>query len=120
MANKKIVRLYDEATDSKKTYFFPSGAIATTEALKKNFPCLSSGLKVVLILDALGETIYTVQSLSSLADAMGIDPTRESELVLADIEAQVNKEPEEPMPTPEERIAAALEFQNMMAMSASA
>ena len=104
MANKRIVRLYDEATDSKKTYLFPSGAIATTEALKKNFPCLSSGLKVVLILDALGETIYTVQSLSSLAD----------------IEAQVNKEPEEPMPTPEERIAAALEYQNMLAMSASA
>lgn len=119
MANKKIVRLYDEATDSKKTYLFPSGAVATTEVLKKHFPCLSTGLKVVLILDALGETIYTVQSLSSLADAMGVDPTREASLVLADIEAQVNKEPEEPMPTPEERIAAALEYQNMMAMASA-
>lgn len=116
MTAKRLVKLYDHS--DQKTYAFPNGSLATPEIIYRDFPCASSGLKCVIITDASGETLFTLQTLSSLADAMGLDSTLDHDVLIKSIETQVNTPPSDPIPSPEERIAAALEYRNLLDMPA--
>lgn len=116
MTAKRLVKLYDHS--DQKTYAFPNGSLATPEIISRDFPCASSGLKCVIITDASGETLFTLQTLSSLADAMGLDSTLDPDVLIKSIETQVNTLPAASIPSPEERIAAALEYRNLLDMPA--
>ena len=98
-----------------KTYMFPNGAIATKEAVLKQFPAALSFVHLVET-DENGEIMWAFQNLSAMRTMYEIDSSLSEEDALKKIEEIINTPPPDPSPTAEERIAAALEFQNVNAM----
>ena len=108
---KKLV-IYDKKT----TYMYPSGVVATPEKVKSDYPA-SEHFTFVIETNARQEVIYGFYNLSSLRDSYNIDDELSDEEAVSIIEEIMNA-PEEVSyePTAEERIASALEFQNLMSM----
>ena len=100
-----------------KTYMFPNGAIATREAVLKEFPAAETFTFVVTTDDG-GEVMWGMDNLSGLRASRDIDPSLSEDEAIAAIEAIMNtpEEPVEDVPTAEERIAAALEYQVMASL----
>ncbi|NLH00503.1 MAG: hypothetical protein GX488_01145 [Clostridiales bacterium] len=99
--------------DGKTTYMYPSGEIAPPERIRKDFPAVDYFAHV---LEINGNVCQAVMELEALRNRYNIDPSLTEEEAIAAIQAIINTPPPEPQPTPEERIAAALEFQNLLAM----
>ena len=95
-----------------KTYLFPNGAIATPEVIYATYPAARE-FTFALVTDSSGETIYQFQSLSSLKAVYDIDEADE-DTAISLIQEKMNEPAPAPVPTAEERIAAALEYQNMI------
>lgn len=98
-----------------KTYMFPNGAIATKEAVLKQFPAALSFVHFVET-DENGEVMWAFQNLSAMRTMYEIDSSLSEEEALAKIEEILNTPPSEPEPSAEERMAAAMEFQNLMSL----
>ena len=98
-----------------KTYMFPNGAIATKEAVLKQFPAALSFVHFVET-DENGEIMWAFQNLSAMRTMYEIDSSLSEEEALAKIEEIINTPPAEPEPSAEERMAAAMEFQNLMSL----
>ena len=98
-----------------KTYMFPNGAIATKEAVLKQFPAALSFVHFVET-DENGEVMWAFQNLSAMRTMYEIDSSLSEEEALAKIEEIINTPPAEPEPSAEERMAAAMEFQNLMSL----
>lgn len=98
-----------------KTYMFPNGAIATKEAVLKQFPAALSFVHFVET-DENGEIMWAFQNLSAMRTMYEIDSSLSEEEALAKIEEIINTPPPEPEPSAEERMAAAMEFQNLMSL----
>ena len=97
-----------------KTYMFPNGALATPEKVLAQFPaCLA--FAHIIETDENGEVMYAMQNLSAIRSQMGIDSALTELEAIAAIETARNTPPVEE-PSTEERIAAALEYQNLMSM----
>ena len=109
----KIVEKYT----GDKTYMFPNGAIATKEAVLEQFPAVLTFTHIVET-DEAGEVMFACQNLAAMRTLHKIDSSLSEEEAIAKIQEIVNTEPEvDDTPSAEERIAAALEFQNLMTMS---
>lgn len=113
------MRILEKYT-GEKTYMFPSGAIATPEATLNEFPACLTFAHVVETDDA-GEVMFALQNLGSLRSQYNIDPALSEDDAIAAIQEILNYEPpaviiDETESTPEERIAAALEYANVLAM----
>lgn len=105
-----------EIYNPEKTYVFMSGNLATPEEVARQYPA-SKTIKFVVETDDYGESMYGFQSFTSLKTLMGIDSSLNDKDALAEMEAIRNAPPEvDETPTAEERIAAAMEFQNMMSI----
>lgn len=102
-----------EKYDNKKTYIFPSGGIATPEVIAEKYPAVNI-IDYVFVTDSAGEVVYQIQSLGSMKDIYNIETDDEEEAIKL-IEDALNKVEEE-CASPEERIAAAMEFQNLMSL----
>lgn len=98
-----------------KTYMFPNGAIATKEAVLKQFPAALSFVHFVET-DENGEIMWAFQNLSAMRTMYEIDSSLSEEDALKKIEEIINTPPPEPEPSAEERMAAAMEFQNLMSL----
>lgn len=98
-----------------KTYMFPNGAIATKEAVLKQFPAALSFVHFVET-DENGEIMWAFQNLSAMRTMYEIDSSLSEEEALRKIEEIINTPPAEPEPSAEERMAAAMEFQNLMSL----
>lgn len=98
-----------------KTYMFPNGAIATKEAVLKQFPAALSFVHFVET-DENGEIMWAFQNLSAMRTMYEIDSSLSEEEALKKIEGIINTPPPEPEPSAEERMAAAMEFQNLMSL----
>lgn len=98
-----------------KTYMFPNGAIATKEAVLKQFPAALTFVHFVET-DENGEIMWAFQNLSAMRTMYEIDSSLSEEEALAKIEEIINTPPAEPEPSAEERMAAAMEFQNLMSL----
>lgn len=98
-----------------KTYMFPNGAIATKEAVLKQFPAALSFVHFVET-DENGEIMWAFQNLSAMRTMYEIDSSLDEEEALKKIEEIINTPPPEPEPSAEERMAAAMEFQNLMSL----
>lgn len=98
-----------------KTYMFPNGAIATKEAVLKQFPAALSFVHFVET-DENGEIMWAFQNLSAMRTMYEIDSSLSEEEALRKIEEIINTPPPEPEPSAEERMAAAMEFQNLMSL----
>ena len=102
-----------EKFDGTKTYMFPNGDIATPERMRADFPAIDMFPHV---LEINGDVCQAVMSLNALRQIHTVDDgLDEAEAILA-IEVEMNKPQPEPEPTAEERIASAMEFQNLLSM----
>ena len=103
---KKILKYTGE-----KTFMFPNGALATKEAVLKQFPAALTFTHIVET-DENEEVMWAFQNLSAMRTQMEIDPSLTEEEAIAAIQEIINTPPViDTTPSAEERIAAALEYQ---------
>ena len=98
-----------------KTYMYPNGAIATPETIKKDFPAVEAFVHIIET-DEAGQVCFAVQNLAAVRSQMGIDSALSEDEAILRIEEIRNAPPPEPEASAEERIAAALEYQNLVNM----
>lgn len=103
-----------EKFDGTKTYMFPNGDLAEPDTIRAKFPAVNHFTHVI---EVNGDVCQAVMNLNALRGIHDIDPAiSEAEAIIA-IETIMNTPPvEDDTPTTDERIAAALEFQNILAM----
>ena len=111
-----------EKYTGEKVYMFPSGGLATLETTLEAFPACLTFTHVVSTDDAR-EVMFGMLNLGTLRSQYGIDPSLSEDEAITAIEEIMNQpEPEIEIDvtesTPEERIAAALEYANVLAMPA--
>ena len=99
-----------EKFDGAKTYMFPDGTLATSEIIRQKFPAVDYFTHVV---EVNGDVCQAVMNLNALRQIHKIADELSEDEAIAAIEAIINT-PVEPEPTAEERIAAALEYQNLL------
>lgn len=99
-----------ELFDETKTYMFPNGEVATPGRIRQQFPAVD---QFPHILELNGPVVQAVISLDAARSMHNIDSQLSVEDAIAEIEYIVNNPPP-PEPSPEERIASSLEFQNIM------
>lgn len=99
--------------DPSKTYMFPSGEVATADKVRAQFPAVDYFTHII---ETDGEVLFACQNLSAMRNFHGIDETLTEDEAIAEIERIVNTPDPEPEPNAEERIAAAMEYQNLMNM----
>lgn len=105
---KKIIKY-----DSNKTYMWPSGSIATPESVLDQFPAVSTFTHFIET-DESEEVLWAVQNLAAMRTLYEIDSSLSEDKALEAISDIVNAPTPEPEVSAEERIAAALEFSNLL------
>lgn len=105
------IKLYD----NKKTYMYPNGVVATPEKIIKDFPA-ANVFPHIIETDEYEQVLFSIQNFAAVKSQMGIDPNLSDEEVISKIEELRNKPAPEPEPDSLERVAAALEYQNLMSM----
>lgn len=109
----KVIEKYT----GEKTYAFPNGEIASPETVYAKWPAAKKFAYVVET-DESGEIMWGVGNLSAVCSKYNIDMTLSEEEKISKIQNLRNLVREEDTtPSAEERIAAALEYQNVMAMA---
>ena len=101
-----------EKYTGNKTYMYPNGALATPDTLKADFPAVEAFTHIIET-DEAGQVCFAVQNLAAVRSQMGIDSALSEDEAIAKIEEIRNTPPAEADPSAEERIAAALEYQNI-------
>lgn len=110
----KVIEKYT----GEKTYMFPNGDIGTPEKVYAQWPAAKS-FTFIVETDEGGEVMWGFDNLSAICSMEGIDKILSEEEKIAKIQEIRNTVPEvDNTPSAEERIAAALEYQNVMAMAA--
>lgn len=104
-----------EKYNNSKTYMFPSGDIATPERVEKDYPAVKY-FDHIIETDEAGQVMFAIQNLAAAKSQFEIDANLSDEEAIAKIEEIRNTPPPEPEPTAEDRIAAALEFNNLLNM----
>lgn len=102
-----------EKFDGTKTYMFPNGEVATPEKIRAQFPAVDVFTHV---LEINGNVCQAVMELGALRGIHSIDESLTEDEAIAAIEEIVNTPAPEPAPSAEERIAAAMEYQNLTNM----
>lgn len=103
-----------EIYDRSKTYLTPTNKPADFEFVCKMFPGAAvPNVTFVVGTDAKGVKMLSFDEISSLCETYGVDTELPDDEALAAIIEAANAPEPEPMPTAEERIAAALEYQVM-------
>lgn len=105
--NKKVIKYTGE-----KPYMFPNGELATRERVLKDFPAALT-FTHIMETDENEEVCFSMQNLSAMRGVYNIPSSLTETEAIAKIQEIINTVPEVE-PTPEERIASAMEFQNMM------
>lgn len=98
-----------------KTYMYPNGTLATPEKIKKDFPAVEVFVHIIET-DEAGQVCFAVQNLAAVRSQMGIDLSLSEDEAILKIEEIRNAPLPEPEASAEERIAAALEYQNLTNM----
>ena len=105
-----------EKYTGNKTYMFPNGALATPQAVLDQFPAATAFVHVVET-DENGEVMWAFENLSAMRTLHGIDKSLSEAEAIAALQDIINTPQEiDDTPSAEERIAAALEFQNLVSM----
>lgn len=106
---KKVIKY-----DGTKTFMYPNGALATPERVLADFPAVLTFTHIIET-DEQEQVCFAVQNLAAMRGVYGVDSTLTEDEAIAKIEEIINTEPEYE-PSAEERIASALEFQNMASL----
>ena len=80
-----------------KTYMFPSGAIATPEVVKAQFPAIEIFAHIIET-DQAGEVCFAVMNLAAMRSQYEIDPELTENQAIAALEEIINAPPPEPEP----------------------
>lgn len=104
-----------EKYTGNKTYMYPNGALATPDTIKNDFPAVEAFTHIIET-DEAGQVCFAVQNLAAVRSQLGIDSSLSEDEAIIAIEELRNAPIPEPDPTAEERIAAALEYQNLVNM----
>lgn len=104
---------YKMFSEDNATYMFPSGVIADVETIKEKFPAV---MHFAHVLELNGEVCQAVLNFSAFRNMRGIDPALSQEEALCELERLANLPPVPHGPSSEERIAAAMEFSNLMSI----
>lgn len=105
---------YFEFYDNTKTYYSPIGEVYSPEVVGMTYAIVNSGLPVVIDTDKSHMLFGGYGLLSQYRDTYDIDDELTNEEALAEIERIANLPQPKPEPTPEERIASAMEYQNLI------
>ena len=106
---KKIIKY-----DGEKVFMYPNGKLATKEQILNDFPAALTFTHIIET-DENEEVCFAVQNLSAMRGIYNLDSLLTEEEAIAKIEEIINSAPKEEI-SAEERIASALEFQNLMSM----
>lgn len=106
---KKVIKY-----DGTKTFMYPNGELATPERVLADFPAVLT-FPHIIETDEAEEVCFAVQNLSAMRGIYKIDSSLTIDEAIVKIEEIINTEPEEVV-SAEERIASALEYQNLMSM----
>ena len=100
-----------------RTFMYPNGAVATPEIVKRDSHAVELFTHVIET-DENCEVMYAIMNLSAMRSIYQIDAALSEDEAIAAIEELMNtpEEPVEDVPTAEERIAAALEYQVMSSL----
>lgn len=105
-----------EKYTGEKTYMFPNGALATPAAVLEQFPAALTFAHIVET-DGNGEVMWAFQNLSAMRTMHEIDKSLSEAEAIQALQDIINTPPViDDMPSAEERIAAALEYQNLASM----
>lgn len=99
-----------------KTYMYPNGVLATPEKMLQDFPAISTFTHIIET-DEAGQVCFAVQNLAAMRSIYNIDASLTEDEAIEEIEVILNTPEPEPEPTAEERIASAMEFQNLLSMT---
>lgn len=105
---------YLEKYTGLKTYMYPSGKLADKAKVLADFEAALTFPHVVET-DENGQVMFGFYNLSALRTQYGIDPDLDENEAIVAIQNKMNEPAPEPEPSAEERIAAAMEYQNMLA-----
>ena len=100
--------------DGTKTFMYPNMKIATPEIILADFPAILI-FKHVVETDENEQVFFGVENFSAMKTRYNIDSSLTDDEALAALEEIINAE-QVAEPSAEERIASALEFQNMMSL----
>lgn len=106
-----------EIYNPEKTYLYPNMQLATPEHVGMNYAAVNA-TKCVITSDASGEMFYAIEPLNAMLQRLGVDAsamTTDEEKLVA-METILNAPPVDPGPTAEERMAAAMEYQNLLTL----
>lgn len=99
-----------------ETYMFPNGAVATPDVMLSEFPAILAFTHIIET-DENEQICWAVNNLSAMRSMNDIDPALTEDEAIAALEDIRNNPPVvESEPSAEERIAAALEYQNLVSM----
>ena len=105
-----------EKYDGSKTYLFPNLEVATPEKVLEKFPGILTFTHVIRT-DPNSQMFYAIENLSALRSRNGIDDSLSEDEAITKLNEIINTpNTSTPEPTAEERIAAALEFQNLQSL----
>ena len=107
---KKIIKYTGD-----KVFMYPNGDLATKDRMLKDFPAVLTFTHIIET-DENEQVCFAVQNLSAMRGVYGVDASLTEDEAIAKIEEIVNTPAPEPEASAEERIASALEFQNMMSL----
>lgn len=106
-----------EIYDGSKTYVYPNGKLATPEIVKRDFPAVDLFQHVI---EVSGNVLQAVYELGAIKNLRGIpEDTDVADALQMMKDAHQASVEYVPTPTAEERIAAALEFSNLLSMEDS-
>lgn len=104
-----------EKYTGNKTYMYLNGALATPDTIKNDFPAVEAFVHIIET-DEAGQVCFAVQNLAAVRLQQGIEVELTEDEAVAKIEEIRNTPQPEPEASTEERIAAALEYQNLTNM----
>lgn len=99
----------------EKTYMYPNSAVATPEQVLADYPAILT-FPHIIYTDEAEQTIFSIENLAAARSRYEISPELSEEEAISKIEELRNTPSPEPEPTAEERIAAAMEYQNLLSM----
>ncbi len=94
----------------------PDGKIADPEAVLTQFPAVAV-FPHIIETDPSEQMLYAVMNLAATRNEHGVDPALTDDEAVAAIQEVYNAPPPEHVPDATERMAAAVEFQNVLAMA---
>jgi hypothetical protein len=102
-----------EKYDGTKTYMFPNGAIATPDVVRAQYPAIELFPHVI---EVNGNVLQAIMELGALRGIHNIDENLPEADAISAIQTIINTPAPAPEVSAEERIASALEFQNLLSM----